>query len=81
MGSINIVSVGIGSEKGVVTKDVADYSIVAGVPARLLRKRFDEETIRRLLEIRWWDFPDSKLHHFAQFIKEPKLFISEVDKQ
>lgn len=39
----------------VVTKDVAPYSIVGGVPAREIRKRFPEETIERLLQFKWWD--------------------------
>lgn len=40
----------------VVTKDVAPYTIVAGVPAKPIKKRFDDETIDRLLKIEWWDF-------------------------
>ena len=40
----------------VVTHDVAPYSVVAGVPARHLRYRFDDETIARLLRSLWWDF-------------------------
>lgn len=39
----------------VVTRDVPPYAVVAGVPARLVRYRFDEETIRFLLEFKWWD--------------------------
>lgn len=57
---INGVNIGDGAIIGagaVVTKDVAPYSIVAGVPAKLIRKRFDDETINRLEEIRWWDWP------------------------
>ncbi len=42
----------------VVTHDVPPYTIVAGVPAMPLKKRFDDETIRLLLESRWWDFPE-----------------------
>jgi acetyltransferase-like isoleucine patch superfamily enzyme len=41
----------------IVTKDVAPYAIVAGVPAREIRKRFDEATIARLLALQWWDMP------------------------
>ena len=41
----------------VVTKDVEPYAIVAGVPARVIRKRFDEQTIKRLIEVRRWDWP------------------------
>lgn len=43
----------------VVTHDVEPYSIVGGVPARLIRKRFDDDTIAALLRLRWWDYgPD-----------------------
>jgi virginiamycin A acetyltransferase len=58
------VTIGDGAVVGtcsVVAADVAPYAIVAGNPARLIRKRFDDETIRRLLEIRWWDWPHDKI--------------------
>ncbi|MFI0237793.1 CatB-related O-acetyltransferase [Streptomyces sp. NPDC016845] len=41
----------------VVTSDVPDYGIVGGNPARLLRTRFDAETVARLLAVAWWDWP------------------------
>lgn len=47
--------------RAVITKDVEPYAIVAGNPARLVRKRFDEETISQLLEARWWDWPIEKI--------------------
>ncbi|MEG0277112.1 MAG: CatB-related O-acetyltransferase [Coprobacillus sp.] len=45
----------------VVTKDVEAYCIVGGNPARYIRKRFDDELISLLQEIKWWDFTPQKL--------------------
>jgi len=54
------ITVGDGAAIGagsVVTADVEPYSIVAGNPAKLIKKRFSDDQIERLLEIRWWDWP------------------------
>jgi hypothetical protein len=46
----------------VVTKDVPDYTIVAGNPARLIRRRFTEPVAQRLVELAWWDWEHHRLH-------------------
>ncbi|MFN7991282.1 MAG: CatB-related O-acetyltransferase [Candidatus Micrarchaeia archaeon] len=51
----------------VVTKDVRPYTIVAGVPAKQIGKRFGDETVEQLLEIRWWDWPDEKIIRNRRF--------------
>lgn len=45
----------------VVAKDVPPYTIVGGNPAKVIRKRFDDELIAYLLELRWWDWPAEKI--------------------
>jgi phosphonate metabolism protein (transferase hexapeptide repeat family) len=65
------VSVGTGAVVGsnaVVTKDVAPYEIVAGVPARPIRKRFGDDVIAALLRISWWDWDRATLAaRFSEF--------------
>jgi len=62
----------------VVTRDVAPYAVVAGVPAREIRRRFDTETIRELETIRWWEWPDEIiLARMDWFYRPVQEFITE----
>lgn len=65
--------VGMGA---IVTHNIGPYEIWAGNPARMLRKRFDEETIIKLLKSNWWDFPNEKLKKAGMSFYSPEdLFI------
>lgn len=78
------VTIGTGAVIGmgsVVTKDVGPYEIWAGNPARMIRKRFDEDTIEGLVASEWWILDDRILQHSAHAIKEPKEFISIIKNE
>ncbi len=61
MPGVKIGSGAIIATQCVVTKDVPDYSIVAGNPGKIIKMRFDEITIERLLQMAWWDWPIDKI--------------------
>lgn len=54
--------------KSVVTKDVEPYAIVGGNPAKVLRKRFPDAEIERLLELKWWDWEPEKITQNLEFL-------------
>lgn len=60
--------------RAVVTKDVEPYTIVGGVPAKVIRKRFDDETVQKLLSLRWWDWPDERVKE-----KLPQIMSGDID--
>lgn len=70
------VSIGDGAvigSRAVVTKNVAPYTIVGGVPAKEIRKRFDSETIEKLKELQWWDWPADKIKTYLPYIMKGNI--------
>lgn len=67
--------IGAGS---IVTKDVPSYAIVAGCPAKILRYRFDFDTINKLENSQWWDYPDSRLMELSDIMNDPRVFLKAI---
>jgi acetyltransferase-like isoleucine patch superfamily enzyme len=59
----------------VVTKNVEPYSIVGGVPAKHIKFRFNDDAIKALLKIQWWDWPGDKIKQEATYMHNIEAFI------
>lgn len=63
----------------VITKDVPDYAVVVGVPARIIRYRYEPDEIAALNRIAWWDWPDEKIRkNYNDFYLDIKEFIKKI---
>ena len=73
------ITIGTGAVVGahsVVTKDVPPYAIVAGAPARVLRYRFDDSTIQKLLDSKWWEWDDETLKAKGDAFSDVEAFLN-----
>ena len=77
------ITVGDGAVIGahsVVTHDIPDYAVVAGAPARIIRYRFSDEEIEKLLKIKWWDWPEEKLEKHGDKFGFIEKLLGEIQK-
>ncbi|WP_297423856.1 CatB-related O-acetyltransferase [Clostridium sp.] len=63
--------------RAVATKDVAPYTIVGGTPAKEIRKRFSEEVIAKLVELKWWNWDDEKVQKNLPYLMKGIVSLTE----
>lgn len=62
----------------VVTKDIPDYAIVVGVPAKVIRYRYTQEQIKKMNQIAWWNWPDEKIkENYEDFYLDIDTFLKK----
>ena len=80
LGGIHIGNGAVIGAGTVVAKDIPPYAVVVGNPARVIKYRFDEETITRLQRIKWWNWPKEKIETFIpQFNDDMTGFLDRFD--
>ena len=77
---ISGVHIGSGAVIGanaVVAKDIPPYAIAVGNPARVIKYRFDEETIKKFMAVKWWNWDLRKILENAPLMDNPKKFLEK----
>jgi Acetyltransferase (isoleucine patch superfamily) len=78
MDGIKIGDGAIIAANALVVKDVEPYTIVGGVPAKIIKKRFSEDEITFLMEVKWWDRPEGWIKENAHLFKNIKHFMDTL---
>ncbi len=77
MAGVTIGDGAIIGTRAIVTKDVEPYSIVGGIPAKEIRKRFAPDIITRLQKLQWWNWPPEKIQSIIQYIQNGNIEVLE----
>ncbi len=80
LGGVVIGDGAVVGANALVTKDVPPYAVVGGVPAKIIRFRFEEDIIEKLLKIKWWDWDINKIKKESVYFDKIDQFIKRNEK-
>lgn len=80
-GNLKIGDGAIIASRSVVTKNVAPYSVVAGIPGKPIKMRFSDEIIKELMDMKWWDWPDQKIEKYVNYFGADPIDLIEAVKK
>lgn len=80
MDGVNIGDGAIVASGAVVTKDVPPFAVVGGVPAKIIKYRYSQEMINRLLEIEWWNLSDEGISKVIDLFHTPNPSVDDLNK-
>jgi acetyltransferase-like isoleucine patch superfamily enzyme len=80
MGGVHIGDGAIIGAGSIVTKDIPAYAVAAGVPAKVIRYRFEETIIEKLLTMKWWNMPEEKLKKNIELFQTENFNLSDLKR-